>query len=92
MSACTDVVLFHSVICVISCYVGCCILQKNIYKRKENRDISLLSIVGKILPRVLLKRLLQHLKAGLLLEIQCGFHAERETSDIIFAARQPQEK
>ena len=47
---------------------------------------------GKILARVLLNRLLDHLKSGLLPESQCGFRAGRGTVDMIFAARQLQEK
>ncbi|XP_005102894.1 uncharacterized protein LOC101847595 [Aplysia californica] len=71
----------------------------HIYKRKGNRQncdnhrgISLLSIAGKILARVLLNRLLHHLEQGLLPETQCGFWAKRGTTDMIFAARQLQEK
>ena len=71
----------------------------HINKRKGNRrccdnhhGISLLSIAGKILARVLLNRLLDHLESGLLPESQCGFHAGRGTVDMIFAARQLQEK
>ena len=71
----------------------------HIYKRKGNRrccdnhrGISLLSIAGKILARVLLNRLLDHLESGLLPESQCGFRAGRGTVDMIFAARQLQEK
>ena len=71
----------------------------HIYKRKGNRQscdnhrgISLLSIAGKILARVLLNRLLDHLEQGHLPESQCGFRAGRGTSDMIFAARQLQEK
>ena len=71
----------------------------HIYKRKGNRQscdnhrgISLLSIAGKILARVLLNRLRQHLEQGLLPESQCGFRAGRGTVDMIFAARQLQEK
>ncbi|KAL8572130.1 hypothetical protein ACOMHN_052927 [Nucella lapillus] len=71
----------------------------HIYKRKGNRQscdnhrgISLLSIAGKILARVLLSRLLEHLEQGLLPESQCGFRAGRRTTDMIFAARQLQEK
>ena len=71
----------------------------HIYKRKGNRQscdnhrgISLLSIAGKILARVLLNRLLDHLEQGLLPESQYGFRAGRGTSDMIFAARQLQEK
>ena len=48
--------------------------------------ISLLSILGKILARVLLNRLNNHLKHGLLLENQCGFHKEHGTVDLVFAA------
>ena len=70
-----------------------------LYKRKGNhqacdnhRGISLLSIAGKILARVLLNRLLAHLEKGLLLESQCGFWKERGTIDLVFAAKQLQEK
>ena len=71
----------------------------HLYKRKGNRQscdshrgISLLSIAGKILARVLLNRLLKHLEQELLPESQCGFRAGRGTTDMIFAARQLQEK
>ena len=71
----------------------------HIYKRKGNRQscdnhrgISLLSIAGKILARVLLNRLLKHLEQGHLPESQCGFRAGRGTMDMVFAARQLQEK
>lgn len=59
----------------------------HLYKRKgsrnsceSHRSISLLSIAGKILARVLLP------------ESQCGFRAGRGTADMIFVARQLQEK
>ena len=71
----------------------------HIYKRKGNRQacdnnrrISLLSISGKILARVLLNCLNNHLEYGLLPESQCGFRKERETVGIVFSARQLQEK
>jgi hypothetical protein len=71
----------------------------HLYKRKGNRNscdnhrgISLLSIAGKILARVLLNRLITHLERDLLPESQCGFRAGRSTVDMIFAARQLQEK
>uniref|UniRef100_A0A0B7BSR0 Reverse transcriptase domain-containing protein n=3 Tax=Arion vulgaris TaxID=1028688 RepID=A0A0B7BSR0_9EUPU len=71
----------------------------HLYKRKGNRQacdnhrgISLLSIAGKILARVLLNRLIDHLEQDLLPETQCGFRAGRGTADMIFAARQLQEK
>ena len=72
----------------------------HLYKRKGNpqvcdnhRGISLLSIAGKILAKILLNRLNAHLdQAGLLPESQCGFRKDRGTIDIIFTARQLQEK
>ena len=71
----------------------------HIYKRKGNRhscdnhrDISLLPISCKVLALVLLNRLLHHLGQGLLPESQCGFRAGQGTVDMIFAARQLQEK
>ena len=71
----------------------------HLYKRKGNRQacdnhrgISLLSIAGKILARVLLNRLTAHLEQGLLPESKCGFRKARGTVDMVFAARQLQEK
>ena len=72
----------------------------HLFKQKWNpqvcdnhRGISLLSIVGKILARVLLSRLNEHLEqSGLLLESQCGFRKDRGTTDMIFTARQLNEK
>uniref|UniRef100_A0A8C5P9E5 C2H2-type domain-containing protein n=1 Tax=Leptobrachium leishanense TaxID=445787 RepID=A0A8C5P9E5_9ANUR len=71
----------------------------HLYKRKGNRqacdnhrEISLLSIAGKILARALLNRLNVHLEQGLLPESQCGFRKARGTIDMVFAARQLQEK
>ena len=57
------------------------------------RGIPLLSIAGKILARVLLNRLNEYLEqSGLLSESQCGFRKNRGTIDMIFTARQLQEK
>ena len=72
----------------------------HVFKRKGNpkvcdnhRGISLLSIAGKILARVLLNRLNEHLEqSGLLPKNQCGFRKDRETIDMIFTAGQLQEK
>ena len=72
----------------------------HLYKRKGNpqvcdnhRGISLLSIAGKILAKILLNRLNVHLdQAGLIPESQCGFRKDRGTIDMIFTARQLQEK
>ena len=71
-----------------------------LYKQKGNpqvcdnhRGISLLSIAGKILAKILLNRLNAHLdKAGLIPESQCGFRKDTGTIDMIFPARQLQEK
>ena len=72
----------------------------HLFKRKGNpqvcdnhRGISLLSIAGKILARVLLNGLNEHLEqSGLLPESQCGFRKNRGTIDMIFTAQQLQEK
>ncbi|BHF85193.1 hypothetical protein SprV_1002835600 [Sparganum proliferum] len=71
----------------------------HLYKRKGNRQvcdnhrgISLLNIAGKIFARILLNRLNNHLEQSLLPESQCGFRRHHETTDMIFAARQLQEK
>ena len=70
-----------------------------IYKRKDNksdcgnyRGISLLSIAGKILTRIILDRLLRFIANNVLPETQCGFRSIRGTADIIFSARQLKEK
>ena len=72
----------------------------HLFKRKGNpqvcdnhRGISLLSIAGRIIVRVLLNRLNKHLEqSGLLPESQCGFRKDRGTIDMIFTARPLQEK
>nr|VZI15148.1 unnamed protein product [Spirometra erinaceieuropaei] len=71
----------------------------HLYNRKGNRQvcdnhrgISLLNIAWRILARILLNRLNNHLERGLLPESQCGFRRHRGTTDMIFAARQLQEK
>nr|VZI50162.1 unnamed protein product [Spirometra erinaceieuropaei] len=71
----------------------------HLYKRKGNRQIgdnhrgiSLLNIAGKIFARILLNCLNNHLEQGLQPESQCGFRRHRGTVDMIFAARQLQEK
>ena len=70
----------------------------HIYKRKgdkstcdNHRGISLLW-AGKILNRILLNRISLHLSDTVSPESQCGFRAQRSTIDMIFAARQVQEK
>ena len=51
-----------------------------------------MSIAGKVLARVLLNQLNEHLEqSGLLPESQCGFRKDRGTIDMIFTAQQLQE-
>ena len=56
------------------------------------RGITLLSIAGKILARVLLNRLVPAIAEDTLPESQCGFRSNRGTTDMVFALRQIQEK
>ena len=55
------------------------------------RGIALLSTAGKIIARILLNRL-PPLAEEFLPESQCGFRPSRGTADMIFTARQLQEK
>ena len=55
------------------------------------RGISLLSVAGNILAKVLLNRL-QPLSESIIPETRCGFRPGRGTTDMIFSARQVQEK
>ena len=56
------------------------------------RGISLLSIVGKLFSRIILNRLVCTIVNRILPESQCGFRERRSTVDMIFSARQLQEK
>ncbi|KAJ1110879.1 hypothetical protein NDU88_008225 [Pleurodeles waltl] len=58
----------------------------------NHRGISLPVIAGKILAIVLLNCLTQHTEDGHLPETQCSFREGRGTVDMIFEARQLQEK
>ena len=69
-----------------------------IYKKKgesndceNHRGISLLSIAGKILAKMILNRI-KLLSEDVLPESQCGFRTGRSTNDMIFILRQIQEK
>ena len=71
----------------------------HLYKNKgdrascdNHRGISLLSIAGKIMARVVLNRIITHLLDDVVSESQCGFRRSRGTIDMIFAVRQLQEK
>jgi hypothetical protein len=58
----------------------------------NHRGISLLSVAGKIMAGLILDRLTAHLSEDILPETQCGFRSGRGTVDMIFSARQIQEK
>ena len=71
----------------------------HLYKKKGNRvicdnhrGISLLVIARKILARILLMRFIKVILEIFLPDSQCGFRKGRGTTDMIFAARQLQEK
>lgn len=72
-----------------------------IYKKKgqrsecgNHRGISLLSLCGKVLAKILQLRLVREVleHSGNVSESQCGFRSCRSTTDMIFCARQLQEK
>ena len=58
----------------------------------NHRGISLLSIAGKILARIMLNRITKHILDDVVSESQCGFRKQRGTVDMVFAIRQLQEK
>ena len=71
----------------------------HLYKNKgdrsscdNHRGISLLSIAGKILARIMLNRITKHILDDVVSESQCGFRKQRGTVDMVFAIRQLQEK
>ena len=69
-------------------------IYKNTGERNDcsnYRNISLLSIVGKVFAQVMLIRL-QKLAERIYPESQCGVQAERSTIDMVFSVRQLQEK
>jgi hypothetical protein len=71
----------------------------HLYKNKgdrrncnNHRGISLLSIAGKVLAKIIINRLTHNLTEHITPESQCGFRPHRGTADMLFAARQIQEK
>ena len=58
----------------------------------NSSGISLLSVAGKVLAKIMLTRLLEHVVDLVLPESQCGFRRGRNTIDMIFVARKLQEK
>jgi hypothetical protein len=72
-----------------------CKLFHTIWDRSDcgnYRGISLLSVAGKILARILLHRLIISISENYLPESQCGFRSNRSTVDMVFTLRQLQEK
>ena len=70
-----------------------------IYKKKgdraicgKRRGISLLSVAGKLLARVMLIRFLTYVADTVVPKSHCGFGRERTTIDMIFVARHLQDK
>ena len=66
-----------------------------IFKRERDkadctnwRGISLLSIAGKVLSRILQNRLIKSISEDILPESQCGFREGRSTTDMVFTPRQ----
>ena len=58
----------------------------------NHRGITLLSTAGKVLARIMLNRLVSSIVEECLTESQCGFRANRGTTDMVFVLRQVQEK
>ncbi|GFR64639.1 cilia- and flagella-associated protein 74-like [Elysia marginata] len=58
----------------------------------DYRGITLLSIAGKVLARILLNRIVSTIAEENLPESQCGFRSNRGTTDMVFVLRQLQEK
>ncbi len=56
------------------------------------RGISLLSIAGKIMARIILNRINDKITPNILPETQCGFRNNRSTMDMVFSLRQIQVK
>ena len=74
-------------------------LLVTIYKNKgdravcsNSRGIALLGTAGKVLAKIMQKRLVSSVSEQLMPETQCGFRSGRSTVDMIFAARQVLEK
>ncbi|XP_042228725.1 uncharacterized protein LOC121870820 [Homarus americanus] len=53
----------------------------------NSRGISILVVAGKILSKIMLSRLIQHLMENTLPEFQCGIRKDRSIIDMIFTAR-----
>ncbi|XP_037774517.1 uncharacterized protein LOC119571144 [Penaeus monodon] len=69
--------------------IKCCTNKGDRSNCNNYRGISLLSIMGKLYTHVVC---LQKLAGRVYPELQCGFQAERSTTDMLFSLRQLQEK
>ena len=79
-------------VCVSCVYCTAC-LKGDRTNCDNHRGISLLSVVEKVLARIMLTRLSDYVASiGILPESQCGFRTGRSTIDMIFSLRQLQEK
>lgn len=70
-----------------------------IYKNKGDRAVCgnscrifLLSVAGKVLAKIMLSRLVEHISEAALLETQCGVRKTQSTTDMVFVLRQLMEK
>ncbi len=70
-----------------------------IYKQKgdravcgNSRGISHLSITGKVIAKIMLSWLVEHISEAVLPETQCGFQKSRSTTDLVFVLKQLLEK
>ncbi|KAL1246959.1 hypothetical protein QQF64_034303 [Cirrhinus molitorella] len=70
-----------------------------IYKQKgdravcgHSRGISLFSLHGSLLAKIMLSRLVEHISEAVLPETQCGFRKSRSMTDMVFVLRQLLEK
>ncbi len=69
-----------------------------LYKRKGSKDNCrnyrgiTLSVIGKVLCRIILDRMLKHIADDVLSESQCGFRSGHGTVDMVFTARKLQEE
>jgi len=58
----------------------------------NSHGISLLSVAGKLVAGVMLRRLLTHVVGIVMMESQCGFRHGHSTIDMMFVTRLLQEK
>ena len=80
-TTCTRIMAFPALI------LSLCTLRNSNY-----RGITLLSIAGKVLAHLMLNRLIPTIAEENAPESQCGFWANRGTTDMVFVLRQIQEK